>query len=60
MKNYNALNRFSIIRKGQSLVEYILVVFLVSFWVLKIAQAFGLVLDGAFVLAIYNIAYSCK
>ena len=45
---------------GQSMVEYILIFFLIGVWVLRLAKAFGIALDLAFVSAIKNIAFTIK
>lgn len=46
--------------KGQSMAEYILVVFLVTLAVLQAVQVFGRALDLAFLQAINNITLNIK
>lgn len=53
---YRALLGYS----GQSMTEYLIVVFLISFAVLQSVQTFGTALNAAFLQAINNIAISIK
>ncbi len=45
---------------GQAVTEYIIVASLIMIAVISLVQAFGVGLDAAFGLAIYNMAYNYK
>jgi len=58
MKNINY--KLQITNKGQSMTEYLLVVFLISFAVFQAVDTFGKAINIAFLQAINNIAVNIK
>ncbi|MFA5779861.1 MAG: hypothetical protein WC947_06965 [Elusimicrobiota bacterium] len=52
--------KLQITNKGQSMTEYLLVVFLVSFAVFQAVDTFGKAINVAFLQAINNIAVNIK